>query len=184
VLEPDFEDAPRGERRTLLLQALPPVSFDQALDEQEQVGPDGLRAEVAAPDAPSDGIEPDQDQRRQDQEAREVVDLLRPDFDEEEVKAPAFEVEEHGLLGLPGTAGPADERQDVIDGQAGDQRNPLQATVPARNGLGNDSLRHNPALWLVQMGAFGLEADVESGHRALQGCWRHRGIIAAAAQGP
>jgi hypothetical protein len=62
----------------LTLQVLAPVAFCQTLDRLKQVGPDGLRAEIAAPDAAGDGVQEEQRDGRDDQQAGEVVDLLRP----------------------------------------------------------------------------------------------------------
>ena len=107
------------------LHALAPVAFGPPLDSQEQVGPHRLRAEIAAPDAAGDRIHQEQSQRRQHQEAGDVVDLLRPDLDEEEVELAVGQVEQHRLAGGARSAVPADERREVVDAERDDQHQPL-----------------------------------------------------------
>src|SRR5262245_36337231 len=105
------------ERPPLLvaLQVLAPIALDQALDGLKQVGPYRLRAEIAAPHAACDRIHQEQRHRRQDEQPGEVVDLLRPDLDEEEVEAPIGKIDQHGLVGRVETAVPAYEWKPVVD---------------------------------------------------------------------
>jgi hypothetical protein len=91
-------------RRTVsgafIFQAVAAVAFDQPFDQQEEIGPDRLRTGEAAPHAAGERIRQDQDRRSQDHQPGDVVELLRPDLDEETVEAPMFEVEQDGLVQL------------------------------------------------------------------------------------
>src|SRR5689334_7013343 len=87
------------------------VAFNQAFDREEQIGPHRLRAEIAAPDAPGDGVHQKQADCRQDQQAGEVIDFLRPQLDEEEIETPARKVDQHRLRWGAGAAVPAYEWQ-------------------------------------------------------------------------
>ena len=91
------------------------VAFDQPFDQQEEIGPDRLRTGEAAPHAAGERIRQDQDRRSQDHQPGDVVELLRPDLDEETVEAPMFEVEQDGLVRLARSAVPAKKRRDVVN---------------------------------------------------------------------
>ncbi len=111
------------------------VAFDEALDREEQIGPHRLRAEIAAPDAPGDGVHQEQADGGEDQQAGEVVDLLRPDLDGEEIEAPARQVDQHRLRRRVGAAVPAHERQQIIDAERDDQHRPFDAAEGAVRAL-------------------------------------------------
>ncbi len=130
--------APRSldvQRPAVALHVLAAVALDQALDGLEQVGPHRLRAEIAAPDAAGDRVHQEQRHRRQDQQAGEVVDFLRPDLDEEEIEAPVREVDQHRLVRRVGAAVPAHERQQVIDAEGDDQHHPFDLAERAVHAL-------------------------------------------------
>src|SRR5690348_8217296 len=62
-----------------------PVAFDQTLNPHEQVGPDRLRAGIAAPDAAEQRCRQEKADGGHDQDAGQEVDLLRPDLDKKEI---------------------------------------------------------------------------------------------------
>jgi hypothetical protein len=74
------------------------LSAVQALDDQEQVDPDRLRASVAAPGAANRGCDQEQADTGHDQHSGDKEKLLGPDFNEEEVEAPVRHVDEDGLI--------------------------------------------------------------------------------------
>src|SRR6476620_5390599 len=82
---PDSFDCPR---LPVALQVLATISLDPALDRLEQVGPYRLRTQITEPYAPGDRVHQEQGHCRQDEEPGEIVNLLRPELDEEEVEAP------------------------------------------------------------------------------------------------
>ena len=111
----------------IALEMLAPVALDPALDGLEQVGPYRLRAEITAPDAARDRVHQKQRHRGEDQQAGEVIDLLRPDLDEEEIEAPVGQVDQHRLVRRIRAAVPAHERQAVIDAERDEQHDPFDA---------------------------------------------------------
>ncbi len=128
----DLLDRPR---RGVELEPRPAVALDQALDREEEVGPHRLRAEIAAPDPAGDRVHQEQDQGRQDQQAHDVGDLLRPQLDEEEVEPAPVEVDQHRLRRRARAAVPAQERHDVVDGEGDRQDDPLRGTEAPAHGL-------------------------------------------------
>ena len=120
----DLGGAPR---RRVELDAVAAVALDEPLDPQEEIGPHRLRAEIAAPDAAEQRVRQEQRERGENEQAGEVIDFLRPDFDEEEVEARVREIDQHRLMRLVRPAIPAHERQEVVDAEADEQQAPLQA---------------------------------------------------------
>ncbi len=116
------------------------VALDPALDEDEEVDPDRLRAGVAAPDPAEGGGEEEEAEAGHDEEAGDEVELLRPDLDEEEVEATVGEVDEHRLVGERGTAVPAEPGGDVVDGKGDGHDPPLQRPERAGDAAGEDRL--------------------------------------------
>ena len=102
------------------------VTFDQPLDPHEQVGPHGLRAGVAAPHAAEQTGHQEQPDRGHDQQAGQIVDVLRPEFQIEEIEPLMEQVEQHRLVGLGHAAMPAQPWQQVIQAEAEDQHRPLE----------------------------------------------------------
>ncbi|ODN72357.1 hypothetical protein A6302_00284 [Methylobrevis pamukkalensis] len=107
------------------------IALHEAFHGEEQVGPDRLRTEVAAPDAAGERVHQEQRQRGEDQQAGEIVDLLRPDLDEEEIGAPPGQVDQHRLVGRVRPAIPADEGQEVVDAERDREDRPLDLPQPA-----------------------------------------------------
>jgi len=67
----------RVPRRFVELDAIPPVALNATLDKQEQIRPHRLRAGIAAPHAPEQRVGQEQEQRRQDEQASEIVNAKR-----------------------------------------------------------------------------------------------------------
>ena len=124
----------------IALHPFAPVSLDQPFDRHEQIGPDRLRAEIAAPDPACQRVHQEQRHGCQDQQACQIIDLLRPDFDEEEIGPPVRHVDQHRLVGRMGTAIPADEGQHVIDTECNSQNDPLDPAIGPRHRLRIDLL--------------------------------------------
>ena len=103
------------------------VALEETLHGDEEIGPDRLRAGVAAPHAPGQGGDQEQSDGRQDQQPGEVVDLLRPDLDEEEIEPPAREIDQHRLVGRVRPAVPADPGCQVVDGERHRHDAPFEA---------------------------------------------------------
>jgi len=129
VLGDAFADLRGAPRRGVELDAIAPVSLDQPLDPQEEIGPHRLDAEVAAPDATEQRVGEEQRERGEDQDAGEIVDFLRPDLDEEPIEARMRQVDQDRLARLVRTAVPTHERKDIVEAEADDQYRPLQAAV-------------------------------------------------------
>ena len=124
----------------ILAHTLAPVTFDPPLDGIEQIGPDRLRAEIAAPDAAADRVHQEQRERRHDQQAGEVIDFLRPQLDEEEIEAAVRQVDQHRLVRRAQPAIPSHERQQVIDAEAERHQAPFGAAEGSGNALRIDLL--------------------------------------------
>ena len=115
------------------------VALDPALDHHEEVGPHRLRAGIAAPDAPGQAGHEEQADGGQDEQAGQVVDLLRPDLDEEEIGAPVGQVDQHGLVGHARAPVPAHPGQDVVDGEEHAECRPLDLAEGACDALRIDA---------------------------------------------
>jgi hypothetical protein len=63
-------------------------------------------------------------------QARDEVELVRPDLDPEEEEAPVRKVQQHRLIGQVGTTVEADPGRHVVDAQGDDHDDPLE--VPER----------------------------------------------------
>ena len=124
----------RRHRRAIEPHALVAVALDQALDQHEQVGPDGLRTGVAAPDPAEQRRGEEQAEGGEDQEAGDEVDFLRPDDDVEEPAAPPVEVDQDRLVGRAGAAVPAQPRHEIVDAEQQDERQPLDPPPGAGDG--------------------------------------------------
>ena len=130
--------APRGveiQRRGVAFHAFVAVAFDLGLDPHEQIGPDRLRAGVAAPDAACQAGNQEQPNRAHDQQACQVVNILRPEFEVEEIEPLVPEVEQHSLAGLGDAARPAHPRERVVKRQAKNQHRPFKPPHRAANGF-------------------------------------------------
>ena len=142
MLEHDLGEALElhGALGGILAHALAPVALDPALDRIEQIGPHRLRAEIAAPDAAADRVHQEQRDRGDDQQPGEVIDLLRPQLDEEEIEAAVRQIDQHRLVGRAEPAIPAHERQQVIDAEAERHQAPFDAAEGSGNALRIDLL--------------------------------------------
>jgi hypothetical protein len=63
-------------------QPVPAITLNEALYGQKQVGPDGLGAEITAPDPASERVQKEEREGRQDQETHDVGRFLRPELDQ------------------------------------------------------------------------------------------------------
>ncbi len=179
MLGDDLADAARRELGAGLPHALAAVALDEALDGVEQVGPHGLRAEIAAPDAAADRVHQEQRHRGDDQKAGEVIDLLRPQLDEEEIEAPARKIDQHRLARRVRAAIPPHEGEDVIDGEAEPHQRPFDVAVGAGDALRIDLPACGVERGFVDLefcGSIGLFMGGEpTGH----GFWRGRAAPAS-----
>jgi hypothetical protein len=91
------------------------VPLDEALDDEEEIDPDGLRAGVAAPGSPDCRGHKKKPEARHDEEPRHEEELLRPNLYEEEIEAPGSEVDKDRLIRRMRPAIPADPRRQVVD---------------------------------------------------------------------
>ena len=119
----------RGHRLGIELHARISAAFDLLLDPHEDLGVDGLRASIAAEQAPADGGEQEQGVGGDDKEDRQVKDILRPEDQAENVKLALGQFEQHCLASVPGQPaeaveyrlgnpdeGPAPGREPAADG--------------------------------------------------------------------
>ena len=140
-----LSDLGEGERPLLEANAGIAVTLDLALHPHEQVGPYRLRAGEPAPHPTKPGGGQKQPDSADDQQAGQVVDLLRPDLDEEEVGPPPRQVDQERLIGSVRAAVPTNPRADVVESEEDPQGGPLQ---PAEEAL--DAAR-------VDLGPAGIE---------------------------
>ena len=95
----------RAPRRLVELHALRAVALGNPLHPQEGLGPDGLRAGVAAPDPAGDGREEEQAERRDHQQPGEEDEVLRPERQAEDVELARRQVEQDRLASAPARPG-------------------------------------------------------------------------------
>ena len=98
MLGDDLHHALGVEGSTQVLQELAPVALDQPFDEQEQIGPDRLRAGEAAPQPSRQGVGEDQDARGKNEKTRDQIEVLRPYLGEKEVQPSMDEIEQERLI--------------------------------------------------------------------------------------
>ena len=101
-------------------------TFDVPLDPHEDFGIDRLRAGKAAPDPAGNCRNQKQQERTDDQQTRQIDEILRPQHDTEKIELAGAEVEQHCLPVIPLQPGQAVEHQ-LGDPDAG----PAQAGVTA-----------------------------------------------------
>ncbi len=107
------------------------VAVDEPVDMLEQVGPHRLRTGIAAPGAPDRTGDEEQPDPRHDEQARDIIEFMRPDLDLEHVETPVREVDEHRLIGRVRTTIPADPRRSIIDRQGHRHDRPFEAAEGA-----------------------------------------------------
>ncbi len=135
VLHDLAPDRIEGHWPCVALHALVAVAFDQPFDPHEEIGPHRLRAGVAAPHAAEQTGDQEQADRGHDQQAGQVIDVLRPELEVEEIEALVPDRQQHGLVGLVHAAMPAQPRQQVVDGEADDQHRPFESAHRTVHGL-------------------------------------------------
>ena len=114
------------------------VALEQALDLDEEVGPDRLWTGIAAPEPAKEGAGQEQGEGGHHQEAGDEIDFLWPELQVEEIEAPPGEVDQDRLVRQAARAIPADPGRDVVDRQGGDHQGPLQVPPGAPDLLGID----------------------------------------------
>ncbi|MFM2271271.1 MAG: hypothetical protein RL702_336 [Pseudomonadota bacterium] len=155
-LDPPLEDLFRPPGRGIEPHLGVAVAIDQPIDVLEQVGPDGLRAGIAAPGPPDRAGDHEQADARHDQHPGHEVEFVRPDLDPEHIEPAVGHIDQHRLVRCIGTAIPADPRGDVIDPQGQDHHQPFEAAEAAVHRFRKDGLT-----LLVQTCASGLGIRVE-----------------------
>ena len=90
-----------GHRGGIKLATLGAVAFQLGLDPHEDLGVDRLRTGVAAPDPPGHGRDEEEGEGTEDQQARQIDEVLRPEHGPEEVELAGVQVEEDGLTAVP-----------------------------------------------------------------------------------
>jgi hypothetical protein len=126
-----------GPRRLVEFDAGVAVTLDQFLDLDEKVGPDRLRAGIAAPGAAHHRGDEKKADTSHHQKPGHEVELLWPDFDEEEIEAPVGHVEQHGLIRRMGSTIPTDPRRQVVDPQRDRHDDPLERRKAPSARFGN-----------------------------------------------
>ncbi|MDT4864329.1 hypothetical protein FQZ97_990880 [compost metagenome] len=87
------------------------VALQVALDPEEDLGVDRLRAGVAAPEPAGQGGEEEQRERREHQQRGQVDEVLGLQDQAKDVEMALLQVEQHGLAPVPGQPGHAVEHQ-------------------------------------------------------------------------
>ena len=133
--------APKRLRRPrILIQSEPlvAVALKEALHRDHQIGPHRLRTGVPAPHAAGDRGDEEQRERCEHEQAGDVVEFLRPDLEEEEIKAPRRKIDQHGLVGKIGATVPANPRHEVVDAKRHRHHDPFGGAEAAMRALGID----------------------------------------------
>src|SRR5690606_12952442 len=107
------------------------VALPEALDRDHEIGPDSLRAGVAAPDATCQRRDEEQAKGRDHQNSCDVIEFLGPDLEEEQEQPAIGEIEQYGLVGQIWTAVPAKPWQHVINAERDRHDQPLDVPEPA-----------------------------------------------------
>ncbi len=128
------------------------VALDPALDKDEQVGPDRLRAGIAAPHPPQRRGEQEQPQPGHDQQPGDEIELVRPDLDPEEEKAAVGQIHQHRLIGQPRPPVPADPRGDVVDAQRHRHQHPFEASELSLHPARKDGFARRIEAWGFLLG--------------------------------
>src|SRR3546814_5959030 len=116
------------------------VAVDQPVDMLEQIGPHRLRAGIAAPRASDRAGDEEQPDPRHDEQARDIIEFMRPYPDLEHVETPVRQVDEHRLVGRVRPATPSNPGRSVIDRQGDRHDRPFEAPERAVHLLGVDAL--------------------------------------------
>ncbi len=128
-LLPDFFKRPRAFGQFFAGNA---VALHDALNPDEQIRPDRLRAKVAAPYAAKQARHKEKQHGGENKYSCEDINFLRPYLDKKPIGPCVGKVNQYGLIGHAGTTVPADKRHKIIDAERDDHRNPFQvAKAPA-----------------------------------------------------
>ena len=108
----NFLKAPGG---SVERDAVTRIAFNPALRRHEKICPHCLWTHIAAPNSTCDSIHEEKHQCGKDQQAGGVIEFLRPDLDEEKIKTPMREINEHGLRWRVWSTIPAHEGEKIIN---------------------------------------------------------------------
>lgn len=115
------------------------VAVDQAVDVLEEVGPDSLRAGIAAPSATDRAGNEEQPDPCHDEQARDIIEFMRPDLDLEHEETAMRQIDEHRLVGRVRPTVPANPRRTVVDRQRDEHDRPFEAPEGTVDLLGVDA---------------------------------------------
>ncbi len=124
------------------LHPVAPVALDLPLDPEKKVRPDRLRTGVAAPHAAEERVGEKEGQRCDNQQAGEIVHLLRPELNEEAIEPLMRNIDENRLVRQARPTIPSYEGNDVVDAEGCQQYNPFDAPVSSPDPLRVDFLGH------------------------------------------
>ena len=91
------------------------IALKQALNDDIEIGPDRLGAGIAAPEPAKQGRHQEQGQGCGDEQAGEIINLLRPQLDKEKEKPGLSKINQNRLIGHARPPVPAQPGQDRID---------------------------------------------------------------------
>ena len=111
-------------RRHIQTDPRQPIALDLAFDPQKHLCVDGLRARVPAPEPPGDRSEEKQRHRGENQQDREIDEILWPEDQAENVELARGEIEQHGLAPVP--IEPCKPIEDEL--RENDEENPPEET--------------------------------------------------------
>ena len=93
----------------------------------ENVGPDRLRAGIAAPCTANRAGDQEQADTGHDQHPGDEIEFVRPDLDREHVETAVGEIDQNRLVGREGTTVPAQPRGHVVDRERDQHDEPFEA---------------------------------------------------------
>ena len=131
------------------------VALDPTFDQHEKIGPDGLRAGIAAPDPAQRRGKEEEAETGHDQQPGDEIEFMRPDLDPEEIEPPAGQVDQHRLIGQAWAPVPANPGHQIIDAQGDRHDRPFQIAEPARDALGKDRFARLVEALLCRVGQEG-----------------------------
>jgi hypothetical protein len=138
VLHEPFAQLVRGPGRRIELYACVAVALRPALNHEEEVGPHGLRACIAAPGPSYDGGNEKQSDPRHDEKSGHIVEFLRPYLDKEEVEAAMCKIDQDGLVRRIRTTIPSQPRCDIINAKGHGHDQPFEPAEVAGSTPGVD----------------------------------------------
>ena len=114
-------------------QAGVPIPLNPPFYKDKKVGPHGLGASVATPDAAGGGGEEEEAKPRHHEKPCDEIELVGPDFDPEEEEPTIRHVDEHRLIGEREATVPPDPRGNVVNPKGDDHNQPFEITELSRH---------------------------------------------------